>query len=113
MPYLLCLESVLQLEPQLVGLALDDAGGPQARPGLHAQGSVARALPHGVEAGVLHGSVAALSHLSLGRVLLGENLSLLLQQHARVLAGESLWVHSLALQKCRDDISSWWDTVST
>lgn len=97
--YLLCLEPVLQLEPQLVGLVLDDAGGAQAGPGLHAQGCVARALPQWVEVGVLHGRVAALRHLSLRRVLLREDRSLLLHQDARVLAGEGLWVNSLALQR--------------
>lgn len=97
--YLLCLEPVLQLEPQLVWLVLHDAGGPQARPWLHAQGCIPRALPHGVEARVLHGRVAALRHLRLRRVLLGEHWSLLLHQHARLLAGEGLRVNSLALQK--------------
>lgn len=106
--YLLCLEPVLQLEPQLVGLALDDAGRTEAGTGLHAQGSITGALPHGVEAGVLHGCVAALCHLSLSCVLLGENRSLLLHQDARLLARESLWIDSLALQKYRNNTSGWW-----
>ena len=107
--YLLCLEPVLQLEPQLVWLVLHDAGGPEAGPGLHAQGCVPGALPHGVEAWVLHGGVAALRHLSLRRVLLGEHRSLLLHQDARLLAGEGLWVDSLALQKYRNNRNSWWE----
>lgn len=109
--YLLCLEPVLQLEPQLVGLALDDAGRTEAGTGLHAQGSIAGTLPHGVEAGVLHGCVAALCHLSLSCVLLGENRSLLLHQDARLLARESLWIDSLALQKYRNNTSGWWDVT--
>lgn len=110
MMYLLCLEPVLQLEPQLVWLVLDDAGGPEAGPGLHAQRCVSRALPHGVEAWVLHGRVAALRHLSLRRrVLLGEHRGLLLHQDARLLAGEGLWVDSLALQKYVNKRNSWRD----
>lgn len=97
--YLLCLEPVLQLEPQLVWLVLYDAVGPEARPGLHAQGCISWTLPHGVEAWVLHGCVAALCHLSLCRILLGEHWSLLFHQNAGLLAGEGLWVDSLALQK--------------
>lgn len=110
-PYLLRLEAVLQLQAQLVGLVLHDAGGPQAGPGLHAQGGVARALPHGVEARVLHGRVAALRHGRLRRVLLREHWSLLLHQHARLLAREGLGVDSLALQKHTNNRNSWWDTA--
>lgn len=109
--YLLRLEPVLQLEPQLVWLVLHDAGGSEAGPGLHAEGCVARALPHGVEAGVLHGRVAALRHLSLRRVLLGEHGSLLLHQDAGLLAGEGLWVDSLALQKNVNSRNSWRDVA--
>lgn len=110
--YLLGLEAVLQLEPQLVGLVLHDARGPQAGSGLHAQGGVARALPHGVEARVLHGRVAALRHLRLRRVLLREHRSLLLHQHAGLLAGEGLGVDSLALQKHTNNSNSWRDVAS-
>lgn len=110
-PYLLRLEPVLQLEAQLVGLVLHDAGGAQAGPGLHAQGGVSRALPHAVEAGLLHGRVAALRHLRLRRVLLREHRSLLLQQHAGLLARERLGVDSLALQKYTNNRNSWWDTA--
>jgi len=109
--YLLCLEPVLQLEAQLVGLVLHDAGGPEPRPGLHAQGRVPRALPHRVEARVLHGRVAALRHRSLRRVLLGEHRSLLLHQDARLLAGERLWVDGLALRKYVNNRNSWRDVA--
>lgn len=111
--YLLRLEPVLQLEPQLVRLVLHDAGRPEARPRLHAQGGVPRALPHGVEAGVLHGRVAALRHLSLRCVLLGEHRRLLLHQDARLLAGEGLRVDGLALQTYGNNRNSWRDVAFT
>lgn len=103
---------MLQLQAQLVGLVLHQAGGAQAGPRLHAQGRVARPLPHAMETGVLHGRVAALRHLRLRRVLLREHRRLLLQQQAGLLAGKRLGVHSLALQKHTDNSNSWWDTAS-
>lgn len=76
--HLLCLEAMLQLKPQLVGLALHKARGPEARPGLHAEGGVTGPLSHGVEVWILHGRVAALGHLRLRRILLWEHRGLLL-----------------------------------
>ena len=76
--HLLCLEAMLQLKPQLVGLALHKARGPEARPGLHAEGGVTGPLSHGVEVWILHGRVAALGHLRLRRILLWEHGGLLL-----------------------------------
>lgn len=101
--HLLCLEAVLQLQPQLVRLVLHQARGPQAGSGLHAECGVTRPLSHGVEVRVLHGRVAALGHLRLRRVLLREDGGLLLQQEAGLLAGELLRVHRLALQSAPEN----------
>ena len=90
---------MLQLKPQLVGLALHQARGPEAGSGLHAERGVTGPLPHGVEAWILHGSVAALGHLRLRCVLLWEHGGLLLQHDAGILTWELLWIHRLALKR--------------
>lgn len=97
--HLLCLEAMLQLKPQLVGLGLRQACGPEAGSGLHTERGVARPLPHGVEAWILHGSVAALGHLCLRCILLWEHGGLLLQQDVGILTWELLWIHRLALRR--------------
>lgn len=90
---------MLQLKPQLVGLGLRQARGPEAGSGLHTERGVARPLPHGVEAWILHGSVAALGHLCLRCILLWEHRGLLLQQDVGILTWELLWIHRLALRR--------------
>lgn len=76
---------MLQLEPQLIWLVLHEAGGPEARSGLHAECGIARPLSHGMKVGILHGRIATLRHLCLRRILLRENCSLLLQHDVGVL----------------------------
>lgn len=84
--YLLCLEAMLKLKPQLVWLVLHQACGPEAWSGLHAECGITWPLSHGVKVWILHGRIATLGYLCLRRVLLWENRGLLLQHDVGILA---------------------------